>query len=223
MQFRFGEFTLDVDQRRLHAGDVEVPLTPKAFELLKLLVEHRPKALSKDDIFNRLWKGTFVTENNLATVIRDLRAALRDDPREPRFIRTAYGFGYAFVAEVTHVTEPVMPRRMVPRPSDWRLICDGREVVLYEGENILGRTGPDVIVIDSPTVSRHHARLTVEGPRVRCADLGSKNGSWVGQTRADQPLEVTDGDELRLGSVIVVVRRASIAHSTQTVDRRDPS
>lgn len=220
MRFRFGAFTLDVDQRRLLTDGEEIPLTPKAFELLKLLLEHRPKALSKDEILSHLWRGTFVSENNLATIVRDLRAALGDTPREPRFIRTAYSYGYSFVAPVTTVADGETRARVGHVSSEWRLILNHREVVLHEGENILGRTGPDVIVIDSPTVSRHHARLWVDGLRVRCEDLGSKNGTWVGQTRVDKAFDIADGDELRLGSVILVVRRVLPALSTQSVDQR---
>jgi DNA-binding winged helix-turn-helix (wHTH) protein len=218
MRFRFGAFTLDVDQRRLLTDGEEIPLTPKAFELLKLLLEHRPKALSKDEILRHLWKGTFVSENNLATVVRDLRAALQDDPREPQFIRTAYGFGYAFSGSVTTSRDP-KPQRGSVGAALWRLILDDREVSLCEGDNILGRQGPDVVVIDSPTVSRHHARLTIEGESARCVDLNSKNGTWVNGTRASRPIALAAGDELRLGSVVLVVRRVSPLQSTQTVDR----
>ena len=99
MRLRFGDFVLDLDQRRLFNGEAEVHLQPKAFELLRLLVEARPKALGKDEILGAIWPGTFVTENNLATVVRDLRGALGDDAHEPHYIRTAYGYGYAFVPE----------------------------------------------------------------------------------------------------------------------------
>ena len=84
--------------------------------------------------------------------------------------------------------------------------------------NILGRSGSGVIVIDSATVSRHHGKLTVEGPRLFCEDLGSKNGTWVRSQRAAERLEVFDGDEIRLGSVIVIARLEPERRSTETAE-----
>jgi DNA-binding winged helix-turn-helix (wHTH) protein len=217
MPLRFGPFTLDLDQRRLLASEREIPLTPKAFELLRLLIDHRPKALSKQEILQAIWKDTFVTENNLATTIGDLREALGDHAKEPRFIRTAYAFGYAFVGEVS--LEAAAPLGSAAA-SLWRLIHAHRAIPLRTGENILGRSGADIIVIDSPTVSRHHAKLTIQGRQLFCEDLGSKNGTWVGTEAASERLEVQDGDEIRLGSVILIARLDTQARTTETVDRR---
>lgn len=217
MPLRFGSFTLDPDQRRLLGSDGEIPLTPKAFELLRLLIDHRPKALSKQEILQAIWKDIFVTENNLATTIRDLREALGDDAKEPRFIRTAYAFGYAFVGDVSSAATPASAESSA---SPWRLIHVYREIPLRAGENILGRSGADVIVIDSPTVSRHHAKLTSEGRQLFCEDLGSKNGTWVGTRPATARLEVQDGDEIRLGSVIVIARIDTQSRTTETVERQ---
>ena len=214
MRLSFGTFVLDLDQRRLFNGDAEVHLQPKAFELLRRLVEARPRALSKDELLAAVWPGIYVSENNLATVVRDLRTALGDEAQEPRYIRTAYGYGYAFVPEAT-------PARAMPGTaaaiSGWRLIRDHREIVLREGANVLGRAGTDVVVLDSPTVSRHHAVVHVTGERASVEDLGSKNGTWVGESRVTAPVPLVDGQELRLGSVRVTVSRLRQDLSTQTV------
>ena len=215
MPLRFGPFTLDLDQRRLLSSGRDIPLTPKAFELLRLLIEQRPRAISKDDIIQTVWKDTFVTENNVATTIRDLREALADDARTPRYIRTSYAYGYAFVADVS--SDPA--RAMEDGSSNWRLIYAQRELLVKPGENIVGRTGTDVLAIDSVTVSRHHARLTLEGARLFCEDLGSKNGTWVQSQPANTRLEVHDGAELRFGSAVVIARIVSEAQTTQTVER----
>jgi len=103
MRGQFGGFTLDSTTRELLRGGEVVHLSPKAFQLLLRLVEERPKAISKHDLHQRLWPATFVTEANLATLIAEIRSALRDDAREPRFMRTVYGFGYAFSGEVEEV------------------------------------------------------------------------------------------------------------------------
>ena len=212
MRISFGEFTLDTDQRRLFGAD-EIHLSPKAFELLKILVDNRPKALSKDEFFKHLWPDTFVTENNLATLVADLRAALKDDAQRPRFIRTVYGFGYAFTGTAVDESEPRSPS------SGWKLVWDGGEVELTARENILGRTGPGVIVLESPTISRHHARITIAGDRARIEDLGSKNGTWVRNQPVTSPVDLHDGDELRLGSVLATVRFSPGTGSTETVQQ----
>ena len=112
MRLAFGDFVIDFDERRLLSAQQEIRLTPKAFDLLRLLIETRPKALSKQEIFDRLWPGTFVTENNLATLVADLRSSLGDQASEPRFIRTVYAFGYAFVGDV--VVPSAVSRRATP-------------------------------------------------------------------------------------------------------------
>jgi DNA-binding winged helix-turn-helix (wHTH) protein len=96
MVLRFADFVLDGDRRLLLRGGEPVHLEPKAFELLTLLVSHSPKALSKSEIHEVMWPGTYVSESSLAGLIADLRTALGDDSSRPRFIRTVRGFGYAF-------------------------------------------------------------------------------------------------------------------------------
>jgi DNA-binding winged helix-turn-helix (wHTH) protein len=211
MRLAFDTFVLDLDQRRLFKSGVEIRLQPKSFELLRVLVEARPKVLSKDDILEAVWPGTFVGENSLATVVRDLRNALSDDAQEPRYIRTAFGFGYGFIAEASSAANTATAAL-----SAWRLIHNYREIVLFEGPNVLGRTGQDVVVFDSPTVSRHHALVRVTGDRATIEDLGSKNGTWLGLMRVHSPQPLEDGAELRLGSVIAVARYRGLDPTTDT-------
>ena len=96
---RFGPFTLDLDTRQLIREGREIHLAPKAFELLSALVLDRPKALSKADLQERLWPGIFVAEANLSNLVAEIREALDDAARAPRFVRTAHGFGYAFCGD----------------------------------------------------------------------------------------------------------------------------
>src|SRR5438034_1146746 len=100
MPVQFGEFVLDESRRQLLRGVDAVHLSPKAFQMLSILVEERPRAVSKSALQDRLWPDTFVTEGNLTTTIAELRSALGDDAREPRFIRTVHRFGYSFAASV---------------------------------------------------------------------------------------------------------------------------
>jgi DNA-binding winged helix-turn-helix (wHTH) protein len=215
MRLSFGDFVIDFGERRVLTGQQEIRLTPKAFDLLTLLIECRPRALAKHEIFDRLWPGTFVTENNLATLVADLRSSLGDQATEPRFIRTVYAYGYAFVGAV--VEPPVA--EALPRPARWTLLLDGREIPLRDGENVLGRSGPGVIALESSTVSRHHARLTITGREAILEDLGSKNGTWVGPVEVTGPTVVRNGDTIRLGSLVVTIHASANAMTTETVER----
>jgi non-specific serine/threonine protein kinase len=96
MRLGFGDFVFDLESRELLRAGTAVPLSPKAFQLLGLLVQSRPRALSKGELQDGLWPGTFVVEKNLTNLIGEIRKALGDDAAEPRFIRTVARFGYAF-------------------------------------------------------------------------------------------------------------------------------
>lgn len=216
MVVRFGEFTLDTDTRQVLAADGELHVSPKAYELLTILVESRPRALSKQDLYERLWPDTFVSDVNLATLIAEIREALGDDARKPRFIRTAHRFGYAFCGTTTEA----------PRVDDagttfcW-LLTGGRRLPLRLGENILGREPDDGINLDSPTVSRRHARISISGTDAVLEDLGSKNGTFVGGEAVSTAVRLKDGDEIRTGSVVCRFRMTSRKGTTATWDELD--
>ena len=112
MRIAFGPFTLDTDTRQLRRGAEERHLTPKAFDLLELLTRERPRALPKSTLLETLWPDTFVVEANLSNLVAELRAALDDDARQPRYVRTVYGRG-------TRSARNRSTRR-VPRPPGLR-------------------------------------------------------------------------------------------------------
>jgi DNA-binding winged helix-turn-helix (wHTH) protein len=99
VRYRFGEFTLSRRRRLLLRGGVPVPLIPKYFDLLRLLIERREDALDRREIFDRIWSDVIVSDGALSQAIRTLRRALDDDPRAPRYIRTVSRHGYQFVFE----------------------------------------------------------------------------------------------------------------------------
>ena len=99
MRVRFGDCLLDSDTRQLVPGDRKVHLQPKAFQFLESLLEHRPKALSKEAIHASLWPGTFVSDGTMTSLVAEVRTAIGDDAHEPRFIRTVHRFGYALPAK----------------------------------------------------------------------------------------------------------------------------
>ena len=204
VKVRFGEFLFDDDTRQLLRGGEVVALSPKSFDLLRHLLKRRPGAVSKAELQALVWPDTHVTGASLASAASDLRAALQDRRRRPRFIRTVHGFGYAFCGEAEpsgKVSEP----RPAAGPA-YRLIWNRREIELSEGENVLGRDHGAVAWIDSPTVSRRHARIVVSDEQAVLEDLGSRNGTWVRGRRVTGRLRLADLDELKLGSVVMVFR-----------------
>jgi len=96
-RLRFGEFVLSPRQRVLWRNGVALPLIPRYFDLLHLLVSRRREAVSKSAIFTEVWTEVVVSDGALAQAVRTLRRTLEDDSREPRFIRTVSRHGYQFV------------------------------------------------------------------------------------------------------------------------------
>jgi DNA-binding winged helix-turn-helix (wHTH) protein len=200
----FDDFTVDFRSRQLRRGVEEIHLGPKALALLEALLTNRPQALSKAQLQERLWPRTFVSESNLTSLVTELRTALGDRARQPRFIRTVYGFGYAFCGKA--LEDPGSARPTTPRGFRLRLFLDDREIALREGENLLGRVDEGVAWFESPTVSRRHARILVSGGRAELEDLGSKNGTYLRGRRVDSPSPLSDGDEIILGRVRMTFR-----------------
>ena len=169
-----------------------------------------PAALSKSELQTLVWPETFVIEANLQHLIAEIRRVLHDDPRRPRYVRTVHGFGYAF-------QEPLVSGEPRPSPAPvCRLRWDGGRITLGEGNHVIGRDRTADVVLDSSTVSRHHARIQVAGDEVLLVDLGSKNGSYVRGHRVDGTLRLADGDEIRIGMVPVSVRIVEGVASTET-------
>ena len=226
MRCRLGDTVFDDEARRLVRHGDDVHLSPKAFELLKFLIEQRPRALSKSELHEHLWPSTFVSDVNLASLVAEVRGALGDSARNSRFVRTAQRFGYAFCGEVTPAE--TAPTLAVPDADIfcW-LIHEGRRLPLQAGENVLGREGDGVIGLDSPTVSRLHARIRVGGRGAVLEDLGSKNGTRLGGSPITAAVALQDGDSIRLGSVEVRFRISGGGGSTETwrvspAERGDP-
>lgn len=211
MRITFGGYCLDLGTRQLFHGKTEVSLSPKAFDLLRVLVENRTRAVSKTELHDRLWRGTFVTEANLAVLVGEVRKALKDRPTNPEFIRTVRRFGYAFSGQISGAGDFA-----VSSGSCW-IIWDGREIAMHDGDNIIGRDPAAAVCLDFPSVSRRHARIVVSPEGTAVEDLGSKNGTYLGTTRITGSARLTDLDELRVGSVRLTVRILNAGVPTQTV------
>ena len=99
MRFKFGPYVLDTEERSLREEELLLPLAPKAFDTLVVLVENAGRILSKERLMTEVWHDAFVEENNLAQNISILRKTLRGSSGE-KYIETVPKFGYRFVADV---------------------------------------------------------------------------------------------------------------------------
>ncbi len=213
MRVVFGDCTFDSDTRELLRGGAPVHVSPKAFRLLELLLENRPRALSKQELQEKLWPETFVSAANLASLAAEARAAIGDRARGSRLLRTVYGFGYAFSGE-TREEDPAAGAHLRSR---FALARDEEEIALAPGDNILGRDPSASVRIDDETVSRRHARIIVTSRDATIEDLGSKNGTFVeGRRTGGKPVPLADGDQIQVGSVFLTFRVRSSEKSTRT-------
>jgi DNA-binding winged helix-turn-helix (wHTH) protein len=225
MQIRFGSFCLDTDRRLLLHGDEARHLSPKGLELLQLLVASGPRALSKAELHERLWPSVFVSEATLSSLVAEVRSALGESAQSGGFVRTVHRYGYAFNGDA--VESGPQARTPANRTKCW-IIWEFGQVALPEGEHLLGRAGDVAVWLESPTISRHHARVFVQGEAAAVEDLDSKNGTFLRGERLAARAQLADGDELRLGSVAVTFRMTGGAGSTVTrtstqAETKDPT
>jgi DNA-binding winged helix-turn-helix (wHTH) protein len=212
--YRFSRFAANSDTRQLQADGHDVHVSPKAFELLLLLIEHRARAVSKAELHEQLWPSTFVGETNLPALVAELRRALGDTAHDSAYVRTVHRFGYRFVAGVGEVPSA---RVGSDRAVRMYLTSGDRQYPLVDGAMTIGRAGDAAIQIDSGGVSRHHARIVVSGDEARVEDLGSKNGTFVDGKRVTGVFLLIDGNEIRVGPVVLTFRVAPPAQATETM------
>jgi DNA-binding winged helix-turn-helix (wHTH) protein len=194
-----------------------VHLTPKAYELLELLLERRPAVVDKQEIMSRLWPNTFVSDANVSNLIADIREAIGDTPEDPRFIRTVHRVGYAFCAQVDVVDEESGEQET---SSLFSIIVDGLEIPLLDGDNVVGRGKACQIRVGSETVSRRHSCILVKEGGATISDLGSKNGTFVCGVRLKRPARLCSGDEIQLGAVRMRFRALQCELETKTYTSR---
>jgi len=216
MRLSFSDFLLDLDRRELRRLGEPVRLPPKVFSLLEYLMRNQPKAISKEELLEHIWPAPFVSEANLSGLVADLRAALDDDSREPRYVRTVHGFGYAWVGEAVPIGDLAEERLNRASAQTFRILFERQEIDLIEGENILGREPGVIVWIDDLSVSRRHARIQIEGDVALLADLESKNGTFLRGQKLTAPARIDDGDEIKIGNMKLTVRVFRHAGATQT-------
>jgi DNA-binding winged helix-turn-helix (wHTH) protein len=217
---RFGPFTVDSETRQLLRQGTEVHLSPKAFDLLCTLIESRPKVVEKEDLHARIWPKTYVIDANLNVLMSEIRRAIGDSPQQSAFIRTVHGIGYAFCG-------PAVQVEAAPATTE-ALFCwvawGNKTCPLAEGDNILGRDPRCAVWLDAPGVSRRHARIRIDSANRRVAldDLGSTNGTYLGRSRVRTETELSDGDDIKVGTVVLTIRlwASDKAPHTKRIRRR---
>lgn len=214
MRLRLGECVLDTRTRELRRAGKPVHVSPKAFALLEVLAESRPNAVSKVELRHRLWPDALLGGASLARLANEARVALGDDARAPRFIRTVPRFGYALVGG-----DESGPHGFRGRRTPFALQVGARLFPLAAGEAVIGRSWEAEVSLPSPKVSRLHARIVVAGQRATLEDLGSRNGTFVGEERVSARTELHDGDTIRVGDVRLLFRASDAAsQDTQQLD-----
>ena len=219
MRVVFGDCVFDRASRELTCRGAVVHGGPKLLALLELLLDAKPRALTKDEIHQALWGTTFVSDATLTSLVAELRAAIGDAARSPRFIRTIHGYGYSFFGEVSAATTH---HDSAVRTTTCRLIVGDREIVLPVGEHVLGRSGEASILIDEAGVSRHHARITIDAQTATLRDLGSKNGTIVNGSAVEGAVRLTDGAIILLGATALTFRIVDTIGSTETLTAARP-
>jgi DNA-binding winged helix-turn-helix (wHTH) protein len=213
MRYAFDDFVLDGDTRELLRGGRVVPVSPKGLDFLELLLRERPRAVSTTRLRAALWPRTHVGATSLHVLVSQVRAALDDVSKQPRFVRTVQRFGYAFCGAVSGAAARDQPSA---EGGVFSISTADGDFRLSPGDNVLGREAGLAVRIDRPGVSRRHALIRVEADQATLSDLDSKNGTFVAGQQVKGPTPLRDGDELRLGLRATVVFRRGAADDTET-------
>ncbi len=146
----FDHFSLDLVNECLWVGSEVIKVRPKAFAVLNYLINRPGQLVTKEELLTAVWPETFVTDAVLKVTVRQLREALSDDPKEPRFIETSHRRGYRFIATIgaTHTSIPKPAKTVVGRDEalsqmqDWltTTLRGQRQVVFLAGEAGIGKT-----------------------------------------------------------------------------------
>lgn len=212
MRYVFGPFALDQESRELTRDGRRIPLTPRALELLRTLVRWRPRALEKAALSRTLWPDSFVSEGSLTQLVSELRKALGDQRRSPAYLRTVFGYGYAFSGEARE--------EAARAPAAFSVLWQGRELPLALGENLIGRDPQALVRLASPLASRRHAVIRVAAEQAHIEDLGSKNGTYLEGRRVAGEASLSPGDHVAIGEEVIVFCAAGAPGTTRSDPRR---
>jgi Tol biopolymer transport system component/DNA-binding winged helix-turn-helix (wHTH) protein len=124
--YRFGEFRLMADDRMLLRDETRIPMPPRVFNLLLILVENSGRLVSKEMLMRQIWADSFVEEGNLNQTVSRLRKILGERPNQNRFIETIPRVGYRFIADVQDVVNEAEPTDQIVEKSETKSYVSGR-------------------------------------------------------------------------------------------------
>lgn len=211
MRLKFGDCVLDLRARQLERADKVVPLEPKMYELLEVLIRRRPAVVTNNELDELLWPEVYVERTSLTRLISELRSVLGDTPRDSQIIRTVYKTGYAFCAEATTLVPTAAAATI-------EIAWKGHAWPLPDGEHLAGRDAECSVIVDATTVSRRHVRITVVSGSVTLEDLESTNGTFVNGKRISVPTRVVPGSEIAIGNEKLQLRVRGSSARTVKVD-----
>jgi DNA-binding winged helix-turn-helix (wHTH) protein len=212
--FRLGPWLVEPKLNRISDSDTSLQVDLRVMQLLVFLASRAGEVVSRYEILDAVWDTHFVADNTLTRAIAEIRRTLGDDPRHPTSIETIPKRGYRLIAPVTPLeAAPSESAEGLPR---FRLVGSAGEFELHEGDNLIGREPGLEVTIASSNASRRHARIVIEGERAVLEDLGSKNGTFVGDAQLTEPTELSHGAEIRIGRKAAVLRFLADADQTRT-------
>jgi DNA-binding winged helix-turn-helix (wHTH) protein len=216
VRLRFADCVLDTEMRELRRGGQATPLSPKAYQLLEVLVLQRPGAVSHEDLRRALWPDSVAGGTTLARLVNEVRAAIGDSAAGARIIRTVHRFGYAFADTGAVDIAAAGPMSPVPCAVQW----GERQVALAMGENLIGRSPEALISVSSARVSRRHAQILVTESGASIKDLGSRNGTYVAGERIAGSVALKDQDRIAIGPATLIFLRAGYDDATAATDSK---
>lgn len=168
--------------------------------------------VARATIIDAVWATRYVSDSVLTRAIAEIRRALGDSPASPRYLETVTKRGYRVVATVT----PCPADALTQAQSSLALTLGDRTVRLAEGETVIGRDRAATVRLESPQVSRRHARVVVHAGSAILEDLGSRNGTFLNGARLTRPAPLADGDLIVVGDIELSILREGCDGTTIT-------
>lgn len=203
----FGPFKVEAASLQLLRGEEQIPLPPKAFDTLLILLRNHTRVVTKDELMRLVWRDAFVTEDSLSQTISTLRRVLADDSNQPQFISTVPRRGYRFIAPVTEITPPRVqeaprsnaivdgpapaPASRISAPGAWPL----KALAVGAGLGVVAALLASALVLTRPAPSETpRLRLTVAPPpgtRLSSGGVLSPDGNAIVFVAEDVSTSVT--------------------------------
>ncbi len=186
MNYIFGDCELDTQVLELRRAGAAVPLEPQVFDLLRYLVQHSERAITKDEIYEEIWNGRIVSESALSSRIKSARQAIGDNGREQRMIKTLHGRGFRFIAAVVS-TAPVVEPKPAAAPGgveDEDNIVDRPSIAVLPFRNL--SDGPDQDYLADGITDE----ITLLLSRLRWLQVIARDSSFVFKNQVEESQQV---------------------------------